>query len=227
MTNSPQSLPQVVGKNVRRLRGDRTLENVATYARNMGANWSSGSVSTIELGRSKCTVETLAILSYSLTLMNTLENPDGETVTIRDLLQSESEISLTQDFSVTADQLMEWMEGADPGTAFYSRQKVQEALEDLKDFWASLNLPPGSAKFLLDAEKAGPVTPGEKRQAKKADIDVNELRAWSMWLWQKPFEAKRDEIAGKDSTPQKKGRVSRKLMEDIRQAIAGQHRGDR
>lgn len=219
MTDDPQSLPQVVGRNARRFRGDHTLENVATYARDLGAKWSSGSVSAIESGRSKCTVETLATLSMALTALRQFDGGAQDSVTITDLLQTEEEILITQTYSVTSGQLLEWLGGEGPGNAFLDMEKVTRNLDAYAEFLKSLNLPPNSAKFFMIHSNEMPETPGDVRLAKKAGIHVDELRAWAFHLWEKSFENHRDEIAGPDSTPQKKGRVSRELLGQIQEAM--------
>lgn len=226
MANGTQSLPQVVGRNARRIRGTHTLENVATYARNLGANWSSGSVSTIELGRSKCTIETLAILSLALNAITQLEGGNQESVTIADLLETDEEILITTDYALTSAQLLDWLGGKDPETAFFSMEKLKQGLDGHRDFLKSLNLPPTNARFFTLHSRDMPETPGEGRLAKKAGIDVEELRAWSFHLWEKSFENHRDEIAGAESTPQKKGRVSRELLQEIETAMKENHGDD-
>lgn len=226
MSKEPQPLPQVVGHNARRLRGDHTLENVATYARDIGVKWSSGSVSTIELGRSKCTVETLFTLSIVLTLLAERDNRDAPPVTVRDLLKADGEIQLTGSYSVTSEQLLNWLGGTDPGSAFYSPEKITEGIQQATEYFESLNLPPKGLRYFMPSVNADPVTPGENRLAKKAGINTDELRAWSLHLWGKTIEDERDEIAGPDSTPQKKGRVSRDLMRQIETAMS-ERRGER
>lgn len=226
MSNEAQSLAQVVGQNVRRLRGQNTLENVASEARSLGVKWSSGSVSTIELGRSKCTIETLATLSFVLTVLGDKTDPPGPVVTIRDLLQTENEIRLVGDFSYDSDQLLDWLSGTDPGNAFFSPQKMEKALESLVEFRKNLNLPPRSLMLEFEHLTKSPRTVTEERLAKKAGIDVHELRMWSFHLWQTSFEEERDTRAGEGASPQKKGRVSRDLLEEIVAAMKGNDRGD-
>lgn len=58
-------------------------------------------------------------------------------------------------------------------------------------------------------------TPAEDRAAKSLGMPVSSFRFWAMKLWGQSFEDKRDELAGKAASPQKKGRISRELKDQI------------
>lgn len=215
-------LPQVIGRNVRKFRGDHTLEDVALSGHGFGAGWSSGSISAIEQGRFKATVETLALLSLSLTYLRGQEYPE---IRIGDLLETDLPIELNATMQTDPDSLIQWLGGGrldawlSPGAMHVLQKKASAETERIK----GLHFPP---EWVIDTGRGGPITTGEKRLAKRASIDPYELRAWSLHLWGKALEDHRDEIAGPDSTPQKKGRVSRDLLQEVEAAMKENHGDD-
>ena len=56
---------------------------------------------------------------------------------------------------------------------------------------------------------------GELRIAEKVGMTWEQLREQSVSKWGKGFEQHRDELAGENATPQKRGRVTRKLIEEL------------
>lgn len=58
-------------------------------------------------------------------------------------------------------------------------------------------------------------TPAEDRAAKSLGMPVSSFRFWARRLWGQSFEDKRDELAGEAASPQKKGRISRALKDQI------------
>ncbi len=59
----------------------------------------------------------------------------------------------------------------------------------------------------------------EKRAAKSLGWNIYELYAWSWQLWKTTFSRKRDELAGADASPQRRGIVSRDLMAELKAGI--------
>ena len=105
----------------------------------------------------------------------------------------------------------------------YVNADVRNQVLDYTDRLANLNLPD------MDIEEAiaaldGPPSTTEDRLAKRSNLAVEELRAWSQHLWRMTIEKKRDEEAGPGATPQKKGRVTRELLDQIHEAMGN---GDR
>lgn len=222
MSKEEAGFPQVVGINVKKIRGQNTLEDVALAGQNYGASWSSGSISAIEQGRFKATLDTLALLSLALT---DLRQDNGEEVTISELLETEQPIQISETNESTYQEVLTWLAGKPLRTNLNARTyetisaRARAEVERVK----GLHFPPN---WVIDTGRGGPLTTGEKRLAKRAGIDPHELRAWSLHLWGKTLEDRRDEIAGPSSSPQKKGRVSRELLDEIEAAMKGRSRGD-
>lgn len=219
MTESLPTIPQVIGENVKRLRGDFTLEDLASYGRSIGATWSSGSVRAIERGDFKATIETIALLALALDRLT----DDGTktmrgAITSRDLLQTEGKIELGNKYATNTERLLEFLGGGTSGTVMdmdHFGTKVKSAMDQMK----SLNLPSGMLVSNMEEMERHPVTPTEERLAKRIGIDVLELRNWAWHLWGTTFERQRDNLAGEGASPQKKGSVSPQLLDEIQAAM--------
>ncbi len=59
-------LAEVVGRNVRRLRGDATSDELAKACRRRGLTWGTGRISELEHGRASPTLSTLVDLADAL-----------------------------------------------------------------------------------------------------------------------------------------------------------------
>lgn len=225
MADSLPTIAQVIGKNVKKIRGDFTLEDLASYGRSIGATWSSGSIRAIERGDFKATIETIALLALALDRLT----DDGTktmrgAITSRDLLQAEGKIELGKTYATNTERLLEFLGGGTSGTVMDMNDfgaKVQSAMDQMK----SLNLPDDMLIAEIEEMERHPVTPTEERLAKKIGVDVVELRNWAWHLWGTTFEKQRDNLAGKDASPQKKGSVSPQLLDEI-QAAMKENRGD-
>lgn len=188
------------------------MDELAFAGRFWGMNWSSGSINAIEKGAFKPTLETLAALALAL---GELHNSDA--VPVSELLKSSTDIYLTEIMLLTPKGLTSWLEGGQIDT-FYNAAaffEVESTLNEEVERMKSLRWPPGVP---VTSPTSSP-SPGEIRLAKKIDLDPVELQVWSTFVFGKPFEAHRDELAGEGATPQKKGRIARKLLEQITDAM--------
>lgn len=228
MAESLITLAQVIGKNVKKLRAENTLEELAAHGRRIGANWSAASVRAIERGEFRATIETVAILALALDRLRESGTIRGQ-ITSRQLFESDEPIALGRHHATGTDQLLRFLGGDTSGTVLnekYLVYRMQQGVGEFVEKSEKLNLPDQSIDLYERVEESGPETPAESRLAKKIDIDIHELRSWSVHLWGKSFENHRDDIAGPDSTPQKKGRVSRELLEEIATAMKGKKVGN-
>lgn len=209
MANTEVSLSQVIGHNAKRLRENHTLEEVAFQAQRIGAKWSSGSVSTIELGRSKCTIGTVAILAIAIAAAKGEKNA----VPISELLSTDhlgGKASQAIDgIDLTVPEIGHWLNGGE-----------LQVLANLRNIEKM-----GEARNKL-MEQLFPPTPTEVRLAQKLSIEPLLLREISNTLWGQGIEERRDEIAGADATPQKKGRVSRELLDEVSAHLEANHGDD-
>lgn len=218
MTESYPTLPQVIGANVQRLRGHHTLADVASQGRSLGARWSSGSIHAIEKGTFKPTLDTLAILCQALGSLGLREGNKRPTPTLADLLTSPSPIELSGLLWTDTASLIQWLQGGNldtwvsPPALEELQNRANQEVERVK----SLNFPEG---WVIDTGKFSAPTPGELRLSDRAGVDPLELQVWAHHLWNQPIEERRDQVAGAGATAQKKGRVSRLLLDELTTAM--------
>ena len=204
------------------------MDEVAFEARKLGLNWRASRIGAIEEGRFKPTIDTLAVLAIAL---GQARNPGarGATVRIEQLLHSDTRIAITDEFAVSSNELLGWVHGRHTLPT-----PSQPASPSSSNKFEDMNLPPiaghkqGSPRWTLmvAAISSGPYSTSEERLAERAGIQPTELRLWSRHLWGSDMETHRDAIAGEDATPQKKGRVSRDLLNEITAAMKQQADGD-
>ncbi|MDO5684217.1 MAG: helix-turn-helix transcriptional regulator [Propionibacteriaceae bacterium] len=220
MTATAKPLAQVIGENVRRLRGTFTMEQLATEGRAYGLNWSVGSIGAIEKGTFKPTIETLAILCHALGSLGLREGKGNPTPKLTDLLESSSPIELSGILWTETSALTRWLAGEelDSWVSPPAFEEMQARANREVDRVKALDLPPG---WVIDTGHFGHPTPGEIRLAARAGIDPLELQAWANRLWNKPIEEHRDVVAGASATAQKRGRVSRVLLDELTKAMKG------
>ena len=90
-----QSLGQVVGRNVRRLRQDRdwTLDDVAQVARDLGMQWSNSRVNNIQRGARNPKFSTLLVLARVFECsVGELLQTDAEKIDLGEVLVSADEL---------------------------------------------------------------------------------------------------------------------------------------
>lgn len=217
MHRTEQTFAEVIGKNVKNIRQEKnlTMEQLATAGKAIGMSWSAGSIGSIENGSFKPTIETILALAYVLNNVDYLAWKTGtewefDPVQLDQLLEGASTLAVTEKKVVTKEELSRWLSGT-------SRFRLHTSASE-KD-----RLKNNMSKFL---EPEVQTTSGEQRIAKKAGISPALLRTTAEQLWGKRFEDYRDEIAGAEATPQKKGRVTRDLIGEINTYLEN-HRGER
>ncbi|MEJ6013387.1 hypothetical protein WG936_06015 [Corynebacterium sp. H127] len=218
MKRAEKTIAQLVGENVRRLRGDFTLEDLAFAGKRLGSNWSSGSISSIERGNFKVTIENLLLLSIALGEMK--EQP---AVPLSELLSGEGWLRITPVLRFPQDMLRGYLSGirVDDGEKKDSivKSSFEVAPEDIEKerekFPGPWNL---REEISLVRAMIRQTQPVEERIAKRLDMDPRHLKIWVQYLWDTSFEEQRDIRAGDGASAQKRGRVSRELMEEIRKA---------
>lgn len=229
---STPTLAEVVGKNLRRLRSDYPMFDLITAARPYGVRWGAGSIGSFERGNARVTIETLTLLQLGLS------NLLGRTVQLHELLgydpsynpnehwdewdeETQTGINHNEEDYWGVDKLVQWSEGSylfvSDVMAWFDTRDPEVLKKGFESAQQLLNL----------IDKLPPVvTPGEERLAKKLGISAEQLQDWSQKLWGEAIEARRDRLAGEGASPQKKGRVSGKLLDEIRAAKEAGDLGD-
>lgn len=242
--NEAQTLPEAVGTYVSQVRREHgfTLDQIARAARSHGASWSASSVSNIERGQASLTLPTLLLLALALgellgrplRLSELLGDVDvlalvpGDQGVVRrawidaalaggavitspnERVDGDDEFDeFDEELELEATRMMGEMRGR-PLTASEQRARFNQALEELQT-------PPALAERKSSESAAGSLA--EERAAKKLQIDTARLRELALDLWTRPLEEEALRRAGLDSTPQARGRVTRVLVDEIRETL--------
>jgi hypothetical protein len=198
-----------MGRNVRRLRGEHTSEELAQHMRPWGLGWGSAKIFEIENGRVSPTLPTIYFLTLALAgLLGHPVAPDR-------LFDGEGTVS-TPGGDIELALLRAVLSPVPP-----ERPKPIVTAEDhwspklLADWPKRLSKRP--KQLIINTRVA--MTDTDLRIAK--DLGHNPLRvaAAMEYLWQKPLSAKRNEEAGPDASPQRKGRITRELRAKLREVV--------
>lgn len=210
MTQENMTLTDAVAKFLREQRQTHglTLDQIAGAARERGATWSSSTVSNLERGQATLGLPVLIYLALALGSMT------GRELTIADLLGDAESIALTPN-SAPVDR--EWLDSVLRGAALkpsteavaidYAEKSHMDGIRAARDHVDPIN-----------ERGVALVSLAEERAAKKLDTYPEEVQAWSEHLWGMSLEQESARRAGPGTTPQKRGRITRNLIQEIAQA---------
>lgn len=211
----PDELAVVVGRNARKIRTQTgaTLEDVAREARLVGLKWTTGKVGDLEAGRMKPSLQTL--LALSLALASATE----EELTLPDLVEHDGPVRINDRLVVRGDEVAAALRG-EP----LRHPDMQRLASDMRESLGEFEAVPQSAREGVSvgtlrrlAHEAGET---ESRIARELGISNEHMLFLSAKLWGMTFTQKRNELAGENGNPQKRGRFSRILKGELRQAIS-------
>lgn len=231
---------EAVGAFVKRFRAENglTLEEIADAARGLsGVTWTAATISAIEHGGSKAdSLPTMLILAAALSFAYKQKHglDDGShEVGVLDLLQDTNELQITGTLTVRTSAIIDSLTGKNL-EPFISARKMDE-MEERKVRSAYV-----SARRRVDA---GLITVGEAYKRIKAVCGADEAKRFSRWeltptaaerraakkLQVEPIRVAEasylkfgytlDEevrrLAGPNASPQKRGRITRKVVEQL------------
>lgn len=235
-----QTLPEALGAWLAQTRQTHrfTLDQIAQAGRRYGATWSASSVRNLERGQAAIPLQTLMHLALALGDLT------GRPQTLSDLFGDAQSFSLDTDHQVevtrnwldrmlTGDPLTltpddapwmaEWQEAAEGLPATQGPLEGEQLSDALDELINQRQLPPepvgASQHFELSPSLA------EKRAAEKLDMHPAELQRWATKLWGHALEEESARRASPEASPQARGRVTRKLVDEIR-AARDKYRGD-
>lgn len=230
-----QSIPAAVGAYVARVRQEHglTLDQIAQTARVYGARWSASSVGNIERGQSSLTITNMLLLALSLGSLT------GRPLKLADLLGGAEALDLTPGSSSSLKR--DWFD------AMLGGAKVRVSIEDFD--WFDSGDEPSEEDLAVSEMSGREMTPAEKdaqfrqlvdqsqmppepysrsrptgslveeRAANKLGISLSRLQSCSNVLWGRSLEEESHRRAGPGSTPQARGRVTRILVDELRESI--------
>lgn len=216
-------MAEVVGRNVQTLRRRRpgaTLEDLASAARRYGLRWSTGSVGSFESGRTVgVNLENLLIVAAAL------GDVIGRPVTLAELFAGKGSVALSEDVTLPLAKLR----AALSGTVMLPAAKTSGDVT-VSPAGAALTLTGGSASGVVTPKGAG-ISPSQhlrvfndfretdERICKSLGVDPEVGAAVMAKRWKETFVARRDRLAGSGANAQKRGRVSRQLKAELREAL--------
>lgn len=234
------TIPQAVGtfvSNVRREYGI-TLDQIAHAGRSYGASWSASSVSNIERGQASLTLPSLVLLALALGDLL------GRPLALSSLLGDERVIELAP--GAQRPMTRSWVDAVLSGAPVVlgPAHDDEDAEVDGELEEEVLNrMPEARSREMTDAERDGHLaqlldqsqTPPERtggslarggagtlaegRAAKKLGVTLARLQRLSEEAWGRSLEDEALRRAGRDSSPQARGRVTRVLVEEIRESM--------
>ena len=229
---------EAVGAFVKRFRAehDLTLEEIADASRKNGTTWTAATISAIEHGGSKAdALPTMLILADALThAYHNKHGADDYTVSVLDLIKDTERLDITDTLTVHTDSIITIITGDGYGTLVDAdlAEKLDREVEDMSSRAMFVYV-----KRELDAEgrskeeafdelvnRLGPdkvyqfmnwdlvPTSAERRAAKKLDIDPIYVAEAAYVAFGHTLDEEATRVAGEGVSPQKRGRVTRKLI---------------
>lgn len=210
-------LAEVVGRNARRLRGTATADDLAKAARRCGLNWGTGRVSDLEHGRVSPTLPTLIALAAALRSLS------GTPVALSELVEHDGYIALAGELVVKGTALKRFIGGAPIDL------RAADLYWDEDDPFVrkilGMDAEPASRGRRRDLYAASEQGETEARLSKSLGVDREVVATAAEELWGRTVSAERDARAGRDASPQMRGRVTRELKSELAQRISEAARG--
>jgi hypothetical protein len=198
----------VMGRNVRRLRGDRTSDELARDCAAWGIKGGTGRVSEIENGKVSPTILTVYLLTLALADLL------GRPVAPSELFAGSGPVS-TPGGEIELRLLRTVLAGEAPRRPRPQTPGIDEFIDKVKTWPEPLqNAPSGPYRKTLAA-----MVEADIRAGKSLGLDRALTAAWMAYLWRKPLSAERDERAGARANAQARGQISRQLKAELAAVI--------
>ena len=216
-----QSLAEVAGRNAQELRRSAgvKLEEFAATARHYGLKWTSGRVGDFEAGRTAPTLPTLIVVAAVLSDLL------GRRVEPGELFAGKGRVAINDRLSLDLGAVRSVF-GKGAGVTALDvtavRDKVKRSIaewEELREGWPEplLAVPPAKIARVRLA-----MSDSDLRMCRTIGVDGYQGAAAMTKLWNKPFTAKRDELAtlaGPNVNAQKLGQISRQLKAELQKVV--------
>lgn len=218
---------EFVGRFLKQYRTDHglTMDDVATASQRYGSGWSSGTISQMEHGGSKA--DSLPVL---LMLVQSLNDLTHDTLTVAGLFKRTAEwnlpITITDAVTMSPGELAESLTVGDvplmPNITDAGMRHMEIFTQDVRS-----GLIPSSKHTRLFPPTPLRVstiipTASEARAANKIHRDPLEFAVWCRHLYGRSMDEEAASRAGKGATPQKRGRYSRQIIQEVNNRIEGE-----
>lgn len=215
------SIEEVIGRNVRAKREELgvTLSQVSKGLRVYGVEWSTGRLTHIEAGRSAASVQALALLSLVLSDLD----KQGYTAPM-DLLETDAPVVLGKGYAMKPDSFARLMSEGLQGGGVGDFTNEEENLEIFRKNILRNFEGYGDAVTVGDIRHVGMAfSDADYRNSLKLNLSKTEFSGACIRLWGKLLSEETESRAPDGASAQKRGRITRDLLEDLK----GQIRVDR
>ncbi|WP_062304733.1 helix-turn-helix domain-containing protein [Demequina subtropica] len=217
------SYSEAVGRFVREYRHAHglTMDAVARAGHSFGATWSLSSIQSIEAGKASPTVPTL------LTLALALGSLTGEPLKLTDLFGAAE--ALAHPMLGTDSVPREWVEralGGDPVLPPGRETRAAEAAEAAEAAGRTRAFPFLDVERITYGELAQLSSPAvsqaEYRAGRQLGVQPGRVQEVARALWGRSLDDESARRAGEGASPQKRGRATRRLLEELGAALEGE-----
>jgi hypothetical protein len=211
---------EVLGRTCRALRGDHKTEALAQAVKAAGLPWTTGHVAHLESGKVSPTITTLFVLARAFS--DLLQHP----VTLADLLDGDQVALGSKDRGYRVIRLSE-VRAALSGQAVKPPSGAETVAAAMRDYDAKMSTWPERLQS-MDSRRhrrtASTWRETDERTVvsleKDLGLEQSRIKAEMAYLWGQSLTAQRDEVAGPDANQQRRGRISRELIEHLRESMA-------
>jgi hypothetical protein len=215
---SAPTAAEVMGRNVRRLRGHHSTDDLAQHLRPWGLTWGTAKIFEVENGRVSPTLPTIYLLTQALSELLGVPVPASE------LFAGDGKVKIPGG-EIELRFLQSSLSGKRPDRPKpdMSRQRAEIAaaragwpdrlhrLGALRIYETRLAMKETDVRIGRDLSLVG----------RDGQVDHDRVAAEMTFLWGRPLSAERDELAGADATPQARGRISRQLVAQLKKVLDG------
>lgn len=203
-----------------------TMEQIANATHAYGSGWDTSAIGSFERGKRATTLSNILIMLQSLSDI-TGEQLYLESIMNSDAMSDDGDVQLSNSLIVSRDRLIAALSGnpvdikplPEVGTKEW-RNYVCSTLTAMEDSSAVQEKAKEPTVDWLVTTRGRTPTISECRAAKKLDMLPEYVVAWCYGLFQgRSLDEEAIARAGDDANAQKRGRATRRILEDIRNAI--------
>lgn len=222
MENRQQTIREVVGENVRRIRDEAGArqDDVAAAARGVGLSWTRSKIAALERGEKALDLAEAVLLAEAMGVVA------GHSVGVADLLAGDGAVRLSRVRVIHRKALRRFLDG-DPVELFVGdlpggRERMQTALAKVAGGLQRMALLAGPGRTNVGTLRHAETVAGEaeERAGRTLGLSKVEVAYLAAGLWGRTLAEERDRRVGDDvpltSRSAKRGRVTRQLVEDLR-----------
>jgi transcriptional regulator with XRE-family HTH domain len=219
--DNSRNIAAVVGANVKEARKDSglTLDDISQALKtHLGVKWSTGKLGDIESGRFSPRMETILLLALALSIAG------GGVVSPRQLMDSGGPVELTRDICLTPKGYARLLDGeADSltvGMIVGGREEMANIVKGFTDQLARAGRYKDQMTYGEVRRADDEFALADERAAKRLGLERFEFIAACFHLWGRLLSAETQHRSPEGATPQKRGRITRELLAELREYVS-------